>query len=45
MVPDCSMEKLQDLIKRKVAKVSIIHSDEWWGYNRTVDLGYRKYYR
>ena len=45
IVPDCSRATLQAIIKGKVAKDSIIHSDQWRGYNGLVDLGYRKLYR
>ncbi len=45
IVPDCSRATLQAIIKGKVVKDSIIHSDKWRGYNGLVDLGYRKHYR
>jgi len=45
IVPNCSRATLQAIIKGKVDKESIIHSDKWRGYNGLVDLGYRKHYR
>lgn len=45
IVPNCSRATLQAIIKGKVAKDSIIHSDKWRGYNGLVDLGYKKHYR
>ena len=45
IVPDCSRATLQGIIKGKIDKESIIHSDKWRGYNGLVDLGYRKHYR
>lgn len=45
IVPNCSRATLQAIIKGKVGKESIIHSDKWRGYNGLVDLGYRKHYR
>lgn len=45
IVPNCSRATLQAIIKGKVDKESIIHSDKWRGYNGLVDLGYKKHYR
>lgn len=45
IIPDCSRKTLQSIIKGKVDKHSVIHSDKWRGYNGLVDLGYRKHYR
>jgi len=45
VVPDCAKVTLQAIIRGKVVPDSIIHSDNWRGYNGLVDLGYKKHYR
>ena len=45
IVPNCSRDTLQGIIRGKVNLESIIHSDGWRGYNGLVDLGYQKHYR
>ena len=45
IVPNCAKSTLQGIIRSKVALESIIHSDQWRGYNGLVDLGYKKHYR
>jgi transposase-like protein len=45
VVPDCAKKTLQAIIRGKVDPDSIIHSDQWRGYNGLVDMGYKKHYR
>lgn len=45
IVPDCTKSTLQAIIRGKVHPESIIHSDEWRGYDGLVDLGYQKHFR
>ena len=45
IVPDCSRDTLQGIIRGKVDPETVIHSDKWRGYNGLVDLGYKKHYR
>ena len=45
IVPDCSKETLQGIIRGKVALESVIYSDGWRGYNGLVDVGYGKHLR
>ncbi len=45
IVPDCSKATLQWVIRGKVSLDSVIHSENWRGYNGLVDLGYRKHLR
>ena len=45
IVPDASSATLQAIIRGKVSIDSIIHSDQWRGYNGLVDLGYKKHFR
>lgn len=45
IVPDCAKRTLQAIIRGKVDPESIIHSDQWRGYNGLVDMGYKKHYR
>ena len=45
IVPDCSKDSLQALIRGKVELKCVIHSDGWKGYDGLVDLGYKKHYR
>ena len=45
IVPDCSKDTLQGVIRGRVDIESVIHSDQWRGYNGLVDLGYQKHFR
>jgi len=45
IVPNCAKATLQAIIRGKVSPDSIIHSDQWRGYNGLVDIGYEKHYR
>jgi transposase-like protein len=45
IVPNCAKATLQAIIRGKVSHESIIHSDQWRGYNGLVDIGYKKHYR
>ena len=45
VVPNCAKATLQAIIRGKVAPDSVIHSDQWCGYDGLVDLGYKKHYR
>jgi len=45
IVPDASRKQLQNPIRGQVALDSIIHSDDWRGYNGLVDMGYKKHSR
>ena len=45
VVPNCAKATLQAIIRGRVDPDSIIHSDQWRGYNGLVDLGYKKHYR
>lgn len=45
IIPDCVKATLQAIIRGKVSLKSVIHSDQWRGYNGLVDLGYKKHYR
>jgi transposase-like protein len=45
IVPDCSRDTLQGIIRGKVNPETIIHSDKWRGYNGLVDVGYKKHCR
>jgi transposase-like protein len=45
IVPDCAKKTIQAIIRGKVDPDTIIHSDQWRGYNGLVDMGYKKHYR
>jgi len=45
IVPNAKKRTLQAILRGKVARRSIIHSDGWRGYDGLVDVGYRKHYR
>jgi len=45
IVPDVAKKTLQGIIRGKVELDSVIHSDQWPGYNGLVDLGYKKHFR
>ena len=41
IVSDCAKKTLQAIIRGKVDPESVIHSDQWRGYNGLVDMGYK----
>jgi transposase-like protein len=45
IVPDVKKRTLQAILRGKVARRSIIHSDSWRDYDGLVDVDYRKYHR
>lgn len=45
IIDECDRYTLHKIIKEKISKYSIIHSDGWCGYDGLVDVGYRKHYR
>lgn len=45
IVPDCSKQTLQGIIRGHVDLGSVIHSDGWRGYDGLVDLGFNKHLR
>lgn len=45
IVPDCSKDTLQAIIRGKVSPETVVHSDKWRGYNGLVDVGYKKHCR
>jgi transposase len=45
IVPNCSKNTLQGVIRGRVELESVIHSDGWRGYTGLVDLGYAKHLR
>ncbi len=45
IVEECDRYTLHKLIKQKVNRDSVIHSDGWKGYDGLVDIGYKKHYR
>ena len=45
IVPDCAKKTLLAIIRGKVDPDTIVHSDQWRGYNGLVDMGYKKHYR
>jgi len=45
IVPDCAKKTLQAIIRGRVEIDSIIHSDQWRGYDGLVDVGYQKHFR
>ena len=45
IVPDCSRDTLQKVIRGRVSLDSVINSDGWRGYNGLVDVGYEKHLR
>ncbi len=42
IVPDCSKDTLQEIIRGRVDLESVIHSNGWRGCDGLVDLGYQK---
>ncbi|CAB1209899.1 IS1595 family transposase [Acinetobacter bouvetii] len=45
IVPDCSKQTLQGIIRGHVDPGSVIHSDGWRGYEGLVDIGHDKHFR
>ncbi|MFC1512264.1 IS1595 family transposase [Candidatus Latescibacterota bacterium] len=45
IVPDFAKKTLQAIIRGKVNPDTVIHSDQWRGYNGLVDMEYKKHYR
>ena len=45
IVPDATKRTLQAVLRGKVARRSVIHSDGWRGYDGLVDVGYRRHHR
>lgn len=45
IVPDCSSDTLQKIIRGTVDPQSVIHSDKWRGYDGLVDVGFDKHFR
>ena len=45
IIEECDRYTLHRIIKERVDKNSIIHSDGWLGYDGLVDVGYKKHYR
>lgn len=45
IIEECDRYTLHRIIKERVGKNSIIHSDGWPGYDGLVDVGYKKHYR
>src|SRR5215472_3528499 len=45
IVPDATTRTLQAILRGKVARRSVIHSDRWRGYDGLVDMGSRKHHR
>jgi len=45
LIPNCSAKTLQAIIRGRVSPESIIHTDNWRGYDGLVDVGYDKHFR
>ena len=45
IVPDCSKQTLQGIIRGHVEVSTVIHSDGWRGYDGLVDIGFDKHFR
>ena len=45
IVPDASKASLQAIIRGKADINSVIHTDDWRGYNGLVDIGFDKHFR
>ena len=45
IVPDCSKNTLQGVIRGHVELGAVIHSDGWRGYDGLVDIGFDKHFR
>ena len=45
IVPDVSKDTLLHIVRGRVARTSVIHTDGFRSYDGIVDLGYKKHYR
>ncbi|MCH7590894.1 IS1595 family transposase [PVC group bacterium] len=45
IVPNCNRKTLRAIIVGKIDPKSILHTDQWSGYDGLVDVGYDKHYR
>ena len=45
IVPNCQKKTLQAIIRGRVCLNTVIHSDNWRGYDGLVDVGYEKHLR
>lgn len=45
IVPDCKKRTLQAVIRGRVGLGTVIHSDDWKGYDGLVDVGYQTHFR
>jgi transposase len=45
IVPDCRKKTLQQIIRGRVDPASVLHTDQWIGYDGLVDVGYDKHVR
>jgi transposase len=45
IIPDCSANTLQKIVRGHVAVETIVHTDKWRGYDGLVDVGYDKHFR
>ena len=45
IVPDCRKKTLQQIIRGRVDPASVLHTDQWVGYDGLVDVGYDKHLR
>jgi transposase-like protein len=45
IVPDCASRTLQSIIRGHADIESVIHTDNWRGYDGLVDIGYEKHFR
>lgn len=45
IVPDVQRKTLQAIIRGRVSIDTVIHTDNWRGYNGLVDIGYPKHFR
>jgi transposase-like protein len=45
IIPDCRKKTLQKIIRGRVAPSSVLHTDQWVGYDGLVDVGYDKHIR
>ena len=45
IVPDCRKKTLQQIIRGRVDPSSVLHTDQWVGYDGLVDVGYDKHVR
>jgi transposase-like protein len=45
IIPDCRKKTLQKIIRGRVALASVLHTDQWVGYDGLVDVGYDRHIR